>query len=288
MSIEVLAIAAGGMLLLSGLIALVGALIGVAPPAPPRPKDEGSRWRLERRWLLAGAAGLLGFLVTGWLAVGLGAAAAVLLVPAIFTAGAASNTQIMRLEGLSSWTRRMSDLLASGAASNLQEALARSAESSPDVLRPHLSALLSRMGPQGVEPALRAFAKEFDDPIADHVAMALIVRARHGGAGLVQVLHQVAADVDDRVRMVRGMKAERGKTIQNIRWLVVFMLILWTAAFLFARDFLAPYSDRGGQVALLVIVTVFGAALAWLKILVAPTRGTRFLTDTRHRRQQVS
>ena len=75
--------------------------------------------------------------------------------------------------------------------------------------------MASRIGTQGAEPALRQFAKEISDPVGDHVAVALIVRHRHGGVGLADVLAQLAGDVDEQVRMRRDILAEQSERIER-------------------------------------------------------------------------
>ena len=156
------------------------------PTAPARTvlrSDAGRARRWRREQWLAVPVGLVGMLATGWVAAGVGAAAVVLLAPSLLRPSAASKAHLARLEALASWTRRLADLLASGAASTLPDALARAALTSPAAISTQTAALASRMGPQGVEAALRLFAKEIADPVGDHVTMALIVRDRHGGVG---------------------------------------------------------------------------------------------------------
>ena len=181
-------IALGGMLILTGL-ALGGALLAGVQTAPPRQPGphcartpDGPGGGAASSWL-AVPVGLVGMLATGWVAAGVGAAAVVLLAPSLLRPSAASKAHLARLEALASWTRRLADLLASGAASTLPDALARAALTSPAAISTQTAALASRMGPQGVEPALRLFAKEIADPVGDHITMALIVRDRHGGVG---------------------------------------------------------------------------------------------------------
>ena len=183
------------------------------------------------------------------------------------------------MQALSSWTRRLSDLLGSGAAQTLQDAITRAAAASPPPIAKETQALASRMGPQGVEPALRQFANEISDPVGDHVAMALIVRNRHGGVGLADVLAQLAGDVDEQVRMRRDILAEQSKQISNLRGILGVTVGAWVLLSIFARTYMAPYSQPSGQVALGVIVAGFGLTLAWFARLARPVLGARFLQD---------
>jgi tight adherence protein B len=202
----------GVMVALAGLVL---AAAGVAGVGPSRPARTGRRFVVRRSWLAAAAVGLLVLVATGWVAVAAGAAGACVIVPAILASGAEADTRIARLEGLAGFTRRLADLLASGAVGSLDHALHRAATGCPPAIKPEVAALVSRMGPQGLEPALRAFGRDLADPAGDHVAMALILRARNGGRGLATVLQNLAGDVDGQVRMRRQIKAERAKPMNS-------------------------------------------------------------------------
>lgn len=278
-------IAVGVMLVLAGLALAAAALAGIALPQPGRPRRRrpGSGRESSRRWrpeqLAAVPAGILALLLTGWVAAGLGAAAAVLVAPSLVRPTAASQRHIARLGALASWARRLADLLASGAAQTLQDGLARAALASPTPIREQTRALATRIGPHGLEPALRQFARDIADPVGDHVAMALIVRARHGGAGLADVLSALAVDVDEQVRMRRGILAEQHKAVANIRMILAVTAGFWVLLALFARPYLAPYHSVAGQVALTVIVAGFAATIGWLRRLSRPVLGARLLPD---------
>jgi len=157
--------------------------------------------------------------------------------------------------------------------------VARAALTSPPPIGKETGALASRMGPQGLEPALRQFAKEIADPVGDHVAMALIVRARHGGIGLAEVLSALSLDVDEQVRMRRAILSEQTKQVGNIRMILGVTVLVWVLLAIFARSYMAPYNTVAGQVALGVIVAGFALTLGWLRRLSRPVVGARFLQD---------
>ncbi len=280
----ILLIAVGAMLVLAGLALLVALLAGVQMPqraaASTLQSDAGRGLLWRREQLVAVPVGIVAALATGWIAAGLGAAAVVLVAPSLLRPSAASKRHIARLEALASWTRRLADLLGSGAAQTMQDALARAAVTSPPPIATETAALASRMGPQGLEPALRQFAKEIADPVGDHVAMALIVRARHGGIGLADVLSALSLDVDEQVRMRRGILSEQTKSISNVRGILAVTVGFWVLLAIFARSYLAPYASIGGQLALGVIVAGFGFTLAWFQRLSRPVVGARFLQES--------
>ena len=109
--------------------------------------------------------------------------------------------------------------------------------------------------------------------------MALIVRARHGGIGLAQVLSALSLDVDEQVRMRRSILSEQTKQVANIRMILTVTVAVWVLLAIFARPYMAPYNTIAGQTALGVIVAGFAATLGWLARLSRPVVGARFLQD---------
>jgi len=278
MTAAVVLIGVGVILGLSGVTLAVAAPRGFALPG--RPIRVRSWPRLRGSHAVAAVAGLLVFMLTGWPAAAAGATGAVLIVPAILdTSGTVQ--EIARLEGLAGWARRVADLLASGAAGSLEAAIRRSETTAPSSIGGAVAALVARIGPQGLEAALRRFADDVNLPAGDLVVAALILRSRHGGRGLVAVLTGLADDLDEQVRTARDVEADRAKPRANVRMMVLFTLALVTGLVLFARQFLAPYATPLGQLALTGVVAVFAAALLWLRRLSRPVAGVRFLNSSR-------
>jgi tight adherence protein B len=269
-----------GLLISGGLVGAAAAVRGVSVLFAGSPSARGSRRpRITPLHLGALATGVLVLLITGWPVAALAGAAGVVFIPKVLGGGKASKRMIATSEALADWTRRLADLISSGAAGSTRDALRRSLSSAPEAIAPAVTNLVTRLGPQGVEPALRQFAREVDDPAADKIAMVLILRERNGGPGLAEVLTALAADLDDRSRMVREVEAERAKPRANMRTIVVVTLVLIVGMVLFARTFLSGYSTPFGQVALLVDVALFGTALRWMRRLSEPPRSPRVLVD---------
>jgi len=269
-----------GLLVSGGVVMAVAAVRGVgirpagSPPVRPSPRP-----RITRLHVGALAAGVLVLLITGWPVAALATVGNVAFIPKVLGGGKASKQVITTSEALADWTRRLADLIGSGAAGSTREALRRSLSSAPEPIAPAVTNLVTRMGPQGVEPALRQFADEVGDPAADRIAMVLILRERNGGPGLAEVLTALATDLDDRSRMVREVEAERAKPRANMRTIVVVTLVLVFGMTLFARTFLSGYSTPLGQAALLVVVAIFGTALRWMRRLSDPPTSPRILVD---------
>ena len=280
MTAGLLLLTLAGLVIAAGLVAAVAAARGVALwSAGPRSARRRHRRLVSPLHLGALGTAVLVLLITGWPVAALAAAGGVVFVPKVLGGGKASRQLIATSEALADWTRRLADLISSGAAGSTRDALRRSLTSAPEPIAPAVTNLVTRMGPQGVEPALRQFAREVDDPAADKIAMVLILRERNGGPGLAEVLTALAADLDDRSRMVREIEAERAKPRANMRTIVVVTLVLVVGMTLFARTFLSGYSTPLGQVALLVDVAIFGTALRWMRRLSDPPRPPRVLID---------
>lgn len=280
MTAGLLLLTLAGLVISAGLVAAVAGARGVALwSAGPRSARRRHRRLFTPHHLGALGAAVVVLLITGWPVAALAAAGGVVFVPKVLGGGKASRQLIANSEALADWTRRLADLIGSGAAGSTRDALRRSLTSAPEPIAAAVSNLVTRMGPQGVEPALRQFAREVDDPAADKIAMVLILRERNGGPGLAEVLTALAADLDERSRMVREVEAERAKPRANMRTIVVVTLVLVVGMTLFARTFLSGYSTPLGQVALLVDVAIFGTALRWMRRLSDPPRAPRVLID---------
>ena len=281
MTAGVLLLTLAGLLIAAGLVTAAAALRGLTmlPRRSPAPRASSPR-RFTPIHLGALAAGVLVLLLPGWPVAALGAAGAVRFVPKVLGGGKAAQRLITRSDALADWTRRLADLIGSGAAGSTRDALRRSLASVPEPIAPAVTSLVTRMGPQGTEAALRAFAREVDDPAAEKIAMVLILRERNGGPGLAQVLTALADDLGEHSRMVREVEAERAKPRANMRTIVAVTGLLVVGMMLFARTFLAPYSTPAGQVALLVVVAIFGVALRWMRRLSDPPEPPRVLINS--------
>jgi len=202
-------------------------------------------------------------------------------VPRLLSA-AATARQLARLEALEAWTRRLADILGSGAG-GLEQAIGMSVRTCPAAIQPEVSRLAARLPAWRTETALRAFADELSDlgsPAGDMVAAALVLRVRHGGRGLRPVLQALAGDVADLVRARRAVEADRAKPRANARTLIGITTVVLTATLIFARGYLDPFDTPAGQAMLTLIVAVFAAGLAAMARITAPPATIRILTPS--------
>ncbi|MBC6451364.1 type II secretion system F family protein [Actinokineospora xionganensis] len=276
-----LAVLAGG-----GFAGAVILLVVAIRGTQPRPAHPASTWTVLRarvgRWragtvVTAVATGLLVLAVTGWPVAALGAAVAVVAVPPLWRQDEAQRV-IARLEGLAEWTRRLVDILKSGAG-GLEQAVAMSVRTAPAAIDTEVATLAARARVRGLEPALRMFADDLGDEASDRVAASLILRARAGGKGLVEVLENLADTLREDVAARQQVEADRAKPRTTTRAIMVFTLIVIAGLFAFARTYLAPFGTAAGQVALAVIGVVVATSFIWMRSLARPQTGHRFLRD---------
>ncbi|WP_158088861.1 type II secretion system F family protein [Thermoactinospora rubra] len=267
--------------IMGGAVLLSAAFIGRSAETATRPP---SRWaslraaaaRHRRQALVAMAAGVLVFVLTGWPVAGLATAAAVFGIPRVVS-NRASVERIEKLEALELWTRRLADLLTASRA--LEQALEHSAARNvPPPIAGPVTRLARRVGAARLptEEALRLFADELNDPVGDRIAAALILVARRRGSGAVVVLNRlaelVAKDVSDR----REVEAARAEHRTSIRW-IIGIFATFSAIAAFQKTYVAPFGTPLGQAVLAAVALFYAVGLWWLHRLGTAAPGHRFL-----------
>jgi Flp pilus assembly protein TadB len=283
--VAVLGALAGG-----GVVLVVAGLAGTAGPAGPGP---AALERLRRWWrgpgsaghrpgtrqvllIGAGLAAVTGYLVTGVPAIGLLAGAAVPGVPWLWQAGRREQRAIARVQALGDWTRRLKDQLSTGA--GLVSAVVATAEAAPTAIAGEVHGVASRLR-TGADPAaaLRRFADELADPVADQVVAALLLHLADRGEHLGEVLAAIAADTGRQVSMRREVHARRTQPRVTVRFMTGFGLL--TAGLLARGDLLSAYATARGQLVLLALAAGFVATLAWVRSLSQPPAQPRYLRE---------
>jgi len=218
------------------------------------------------------------WIVTGWPIAAVATLLAVVWLPRVTGARKAAQRRIARLEGLGTWVRRLSDLLAAGL--GLEHAMQASARSAPDAINEEVVRLTWRLraGTSTVD-ALRALADELADSTGDLVVAALILAAQRRGRGLARTLVSLAATLDAEVLMRRQIEADRATPRTTVRYVTVITTVAVVALVLFDRPYLHPFSSGFGQVALAAAVALFAASFVWMHRLVTEPPQPRFLRD---------
>lgn len=260
-----------------GIGLMVAAASGWEPrrhqlPVPGRERS----WR-SWRWLAAVGTGLLVAGLTGWPALGLGAAVAVVGLPAVLGADAQAQAQIERVEAVEEWTRRLADVLAIGV--GLEQAIQTAARTAPGPIADDVAALSARIvAHTTTESALRRFADDLDDPTADLVVAALILASRRRGPGVAAALTAIADSVGEEVSARRRIETDRAKPRTTARAVTVISMSIVVAGLL-NRGYTGPYDSALGQMVLAGTLCLFGASLWWMHSMTRNTRPARILAD---------
>lgn len=268
--------ALAGALVVGGLIALV---LGLRPSPiierPSRPRKVRTVTRQTRMLLLGGlAAGIVAFLVTGWVLALVIVPVAFVGLPILLSSSSAAQ-RIERLEAMEEWTRSLSGVLTVGV--GLEQALVATLRSTPAVIAPEVTRLVARLRARWVtEDALRAFADELDDATGDLVAANLILGSRRRGAGLASVLEGLAESVAADVRARRQVEADRAKPRATARWVTLIsvgVLVILAVS----GTYVEPYQSALGQVILVALLAMYVATLVWMKRMAIGRAMPRFL-----------
>ena len=262
-----------GAVTVAGLIGM-GVALHPGPARPPRPRRSPAvaralaRTTPRTRAALSAStgAGLLLAVLTGWVAAAVIIPAAVVGLPYLLSAPPAA-ARIRRVEAMEEWTRSLAGVL--GAGVGLEQALTATLRSTPDVIKPEVTALVARLRARwDTEAALRAFADDLNDVTGDLVAANLILAARRRNRSLAKVLQGVAESVAEDVASRRRVEAGRDKPRGSARIVTLFSVSV-LAVLAFTGDYVAPYATPGGQVILLVLLAAYAGALLWMRTMAA-------------------
>ncbi|MFA1543501.1 type II secretion system F family protein [Actinomadura monticuli] len=272
--------AAGAVLaIVVGLRAPEPAERRVRPPSRLQTVLRSSAWPGRRNRLLAAAVVALAvFLLSGWPVAALAMGAGAYAVPPMLS-GRASQRRIARLEALAQWSRRLAEMM--GASRGLEQALADSARIAPEAIRAPVSVLSERLNNHAnTEQALRVFADELDDPIADLIACALVLASRRRGPGTREALRMLADAVEHEVLVRRDVEAERAG-LRTTLIVIVASVVVLSALFASSQTFAAPYGTALGQTVMAVVAAIYSAGLCWMRRLSVLSTGARFLHTAR-------
>ncbi|WP_160573806.1 type II secretion system F family protein [Actinomadura physcomitrii] len=227
--------------------------------------------------LAAAALVLVVLLVTRWLVAAVASGAGAYAVPPMLS-GRESQRRIARLEALAQWSRRLAEMM--GASRGLEQALADSARIAPEAICGPVGVLAERLNNHAdTERALRSFADELDDPIADLIACALVLAAHRRGPGTREALSLLADAVEHEVLVRRDVEAERAG-LRTTLIVIVASVVGLSALFASSRTFADPYGTALGQTVLAVVAAIYGAGLWWMRRLAVLSTGARFMHTT--------
>lgn len=223
--------------------------------------------------LVAGAV----WAISGWPALGLGAAVAVVGLPTVLGQGRRASESIARIEGVEEWARRVADLLAIGV--GVEQAIQTSARTAPSAVAAEVGTLAARIAARTpTELALRRFGDDVADPAADLVVAALILAVRRRGPGVAAALTAIAGSVGEDVAARRRIEADRARPRTTARAVTAITAALVLAGVV-NPGYTQPYATELGQVVLSATLVLFAASLGWMHSMTASAQHARILAD---------
>jgi len=257
-----LAALAGASMTLGLLIVIVAVFwpdtLAVNETRPTKPKRTTVVDRLPARFAAATIAAVAVALFTHWPVATIAAAIGGLVAPSYRQVKRSRSTALARTDAVAAWIEMLRDTMAGAA--GLHEAITSSARVAPAAIREEVMRLAARSEHRPLPEALRQFAAEVDDPVADSVVAALILTVEHQAGSLSNVLTQIAGNAREQAAMRLRVEASRSRTYVTVQFIVGVTLAMAVGLIVFARTYLAPFDTLEGQLAMIVIVGLFGGA----------------------------
>ena len=231
--------------------------------------------RTRRLWFGGAlAGGVLTTVITGWLLALVLVPAVAIVIPLLLMAP--PNREVEILAGLDRWVRIVATSLSSG--KSIRDAIFTTRHQVPPVLNEPVARLCARLDQRWtMRDALFAMADELASADADAVVAALSIAAAKGGAGARATLSALSDSIQDRLRALRDIAAERAKPRAVVRQVTIITLAVLGAALLFSGPFFAPYGTPLGQVIAAVLAAAYLGCLMMLRRLTVPPMAPRFL-----------
>ena len=242
---------------------------------PSRPRKRSA---LRLPIISAIAAGAFVVAISGWIIPSVVVGATVgWLANSMRIRRTGADVGVERTEALASWVENVRDVLQSG--NQPVGAIGATTDTCPPSIRPHVRSLFARLSAgQSAEIAFRRFADDMDEPLADLVAVGLLIAVSRG-AETEDVLSALAIQARHQADRRRIVEAERAPMRREVLMVSLVMCALLGGVFLFARSsYLDAYDDVSGQVFLALILVGYGALLIWVGRLATFPQPSRFLT----------
>lgn len=262
-----------GVTLAAGVWLIVA---GVRTTDAPPPRSLDVAWDvLWWRGGLVVIAAAAGWWATGWPAAAVLAGASAAVAPMLSGTRRRREYVQRRSEALAVWAEMLRDTIASHA--GLREAIAVTARVAPQPIRAEVQALAVRAERESLPNALRQFATDVQDPVADLIVAALVIAAERQAQRLAELLSHIARAAREQAAMRIRVETGRARTYASSRALVAITLGLAAVLLVFSPEFMRPYDRPAGQIVLVLIGTLFAGALAGLVRLGRPAASPRLL-----------
>ncbi|MCZ0972468.1 type II secretion system F family protein [Streptomyces albulus] len=232
-----------------------------------------------RRFVIAVTVGLVVGALTGWPVAAVLTTVAVLTLPGLLGPDCAAARRTERMEALAAWTEMLRDTLS--AAAGLEQAVLATADIAPAALEYEMRTLAAtvRSG-RSLPTALRVFASEVDDPLADVVVAALVMAAEQQAGQLAPLLGELAESVREQVAMRQRIDAGRASVRTGVRVTVIVTLGMAVGMVVFNRPFLDPFNTWTGQAVLAAVGGLFAASFTYLSAIGRIDEPVRLINPT--------
>ncbi|MCJ0875577.1 type II secretion system F family protein [Streptomyces sp. AP-93] len=219
-----------------------------------------------RRVLIAVVAGVVVGALTAWPVVAVLTCVGMLTLPGLLGPDRAAARRTEKMEALATWTEMLRDTLS--AAAGLEQAVLATADIAPTALEPELQGLAATVRSGRPLPgALRVFAEEIEDPLADVVVAALVMAAEQQARQLGPLLGELADSVREQVAMRQRIDAGRASVRTGVRVTVIVTLGMAVGLIVFNRPYLDPFDTLTGQLVLAVVGVLFAASFSYLTVI---------------------
>ncbi|MBD0741661.1 type II secretion system F family protein [Streptomyces sp. CBMA152] len=219
-----------------------------------------------RRVMVAVAVGVVAGVLTTWPVAAVLTTVAILTLPGLLGPDGAAARRTERMEALATWTEMLRDTLS--AAAGLEQAVLATAAIAPAALECELAELASsvRSG-RPLSVAVRSFAEDVHDPLADVVVAALVMATTQQANKLGPLLGELADSVREQVAMRQRIDAGRAGIRTGVRVTVIVTLGMVLGLVVFNRPYLEPFNTLAGQAVLAVVGALFAASFTHLTVI---------------------
>ncbi|MFF3517383.1 type II secretion system F family protein [Streptomyces sp. NPDC002573] len=219
-----------------------------------------------RRVVIAVMTGVVTGALTTWPVAAVLTTVGMLTLPGLLGPDRQTARRTERMEALALWTEMLRDTLS--AAAGLEQAVLATADIAPAALETELHALATavRAG-RPLPPALRAFADDVEDPLADVVVAALVMAAEQQASQLAPLLGELAESVREQVAMRQRIDAGRASVRTGVRVTVITTLGMAVGLVVFNRPYLDPLNTPTGQMVLAVVGVLFAVSFTYLTVI---------------------
>lgn len=277
--------ALAAMLFVGGILVIVASAQGRLPS----PSFDATRARSPRsvsadqiavRITLGIGLGSVVYMATFWPVAALYGAGAGAFAPTLLLAKRERRKAIDRVDAIAIWVETLRDTMAASA--GLQEALRLSAGIAPEPIRDEVRDLTVRLQHESLTSALRRFAGDMQHPLSDMVVASLILASSRHAGSLRGTLDSTSMAARDTAAMWREVESKRASAFQQARlagWISFSLMVFMT---LTRRDFLTPFDSFTGQVALAIILGLFGSGTVVLYRMARPVERRRVFAGIEH------